>query len=345
MTPDPASRRPVMADVARLAGVSHQTVSRVINGSSNIKPATRSRVEHAIAALGYRPNTAARALVTRRSKTIGIIASNTSQHGPASIQHSLQEAARAAGYFSSVVTLSAVTHEELRDALDYLDRQSVEAIVMIATQHDALAVVRAETTSTPLVVVEGELSGRGLSVGVDQMAGARLATEHLVELGHRRIVHVSGPRSWTEARARHAGYVDVMHAAGLPVDTDFEGDWSPSCGYEIGRRLASRADFTAVFAANDQMAMGVLHAFVQSGLRVPQDVSLVGFDDIPESAYTNPSLTTIHQDFHLVGQRAIDVVTAILNGVSMATPLIPPELVIRGSTCGPAPERQKGHTT
>lgn len=333
-----------MADVARLAGVSHQTVSRVINGSANIKPATRSRVEHAITALGYRPNTAARALVTRRSKTIGIIASNTSQHGPASIQHSLQEAARMAGYFSSVVTLSEVTHAELRDALDYLDRQSVEAIVMIATQRDALAVVRAETTSTPLILVEGELSGRGLSVGVDQVAGARLATEHLLSLGHRHIVHVPGPLSWTEARARHTGYLEVMHRNGLPVDADFEGDWSPARGYDIGRRLVARGGFTAVFVANDQMAIGVLHAFAESGIRVPDDVSVVGFDDIPESAYTNPSLTTVHQDFHLVGQRAIEVVTAVLDGASVVTPLIAPELVVRDSTARPDRLPQKGHS-
>lgn len=342
MSADRALRRPVMADVARLAGVSHQTVSRVINGSDNIRPATRSRVEHAIAALGYRPNTAARTLVTRRSKTIGIISSNTSQHGPASIQHSLQEAARSAGYFSSVVTLSEVTHHELRDALDHLDRQSVEAIVMIATQNDALAVAHAEVTSTPLVLVEGELTGRGLSVGVDQAAGARLATQHLVDLGHRQIVHVSGPLSWTEARARRTGYIEVMRREGLRVDADLEGDWSPARGCAIGRSLAERGHFTAVFVANDQMALGILHAFAQAGVAVPADVSVVGFDDIPEAAYTNPSLTTVHQDFRAVGRRAIEVVTAVLSGVEVATPLLAPQLVVRASSGRAFPNQQKG---
>ncbi|HEY6645892.1 MAG TPA: LacI family DNA-binding transcriptional regulator, partial [Mycobacterium sp.] len=230
MTVEPTQRRPVMADVARLAGVSHQTVSRVINGSASIRPSTRERVERAIADLGYHPNTAARALVTRRSKIIGIIGSNTALYGPASIQFSIQDAARAAGYFSSLVTLAAVTHDELRGALNYLSRQSVEAIVMIVTQQEALAVVRSEATTIPLIVVEGELSGRGLSVGVDQMEGARLATQHLVDLGHRDIVHVSGPLTWTEARARRAGYVEVMRAARLPVRADLEGDWSPARG-------------------------------------------------------------------------------------------------------------------
>ncbi len=220
MTADPTPRRPVMADVARLAGVSHQTVSRVINGSANIRPSTRERVQRAIADLGYHPNTAARALVTRRSKIIGIIGSNTALYGPASIQFSIQDAARTAGYFTSLVTLAAVTHDELRGALDYLSRQSVEAIVMIVTQQEALAVVRSEATTIPLIVVEGELSGRGLSVGVDQAEGARLATRHLVDLGHRDIVHVSGPLTWTEARARGAGYIEVMRGARLELRAD-----------------------------------------------------------------------------------------------------------------------------
>lgn len=332
MTAEPTPRRPVMADVARLAGVSHQTVSRVINGSASIRPSTRERVQRAIADLGYHPNTAARALVTRRSKIIGIIGSNSALYGPASIQFSIQDAARAAGYFTSLVTLAAVTHDELREALAYLSRQSVEAIVMIVTQQDALAVVRSEATTIPLIVVEGELSGRGLSVGVDQMEGARLATQHLVDLGHRDIVHVSGPLSWTEARARRAGYIEVMRAARLQVRADLDGDWSPARGFEIGRELAKRNDFSAVFVANDQMAIGILHAFAQAGIAVPDDVSLIGFDDVPEAAYLNPALTTVRQDFHAVGQRAIELLTTVLDGVSPATPLLAPELVVRDST-------------
>ncbi len=332
MTADPTPRRPVMADVARLAGVSHQTVSRVINGSANIRPSTRERVQRAIADLGYHPNTAARALVTRRSKIIGIIGSNTALYGPASIQFSIQDAARTAGYFTSLVTLAAVTHDELRGALDYLSRQSVEAIVMIVTQQEALAVVRSEATTIPLIVVEGELSGRGLSVGVDQAQGARLATQHLVDLGHRDIVHVSGPLTWTEARARRAGYIEVMRGARLQVRADLEGDWSPARGYAIGRELVKRNDFTAVFVGNDQMAIGILHAFAQAGIAVPDEVSLIGFDDVPEAAYLNPALSTVRQDFHAVGQRAIKLLTAVLDGVSAATPLLAPQLVVRDST-------------
>jgi DNA-binding LacI/PurR family transcriptional regulator len=333
--PNPPSAKPVMADVARLAGVSHQTVSRVINGSSNIRPATKARVEEAISELGYRPNTAARALVTRRSGIIGIVGSNSGLYGPASIQRSVQEAARAAGYFSSLVPLAAVTPDELNSALDHLARQSVEAIVMIVGREDALAVVRSTHAGVPLIVVEGDLSGRGLTVGVDQIKGARLATQHLVDLGHRAIDHVAGPLTYTEAKGRRTGYEAAMRDAGLVPGELFEGDWTPASGYRLGRELTRRSSSTAVFVANDQMAIGVMHAFAEAGVRVPDDVSIVGFDDIPESGYLNPALTTVKQDFHVLGQRAIELVTKTLEGAPASMPLLAPEIIIRASTAPP----------
>ena len=326
------TQRPVMADVARLAGVSHQTVSRVINGSSSIRPATKARVEQAIAELGYRPNTAARALVTRRSGIIGIIGANIAHYGPSSIQRSVQEAARAAGYFTSLVPLTDVTREELREALDHLARQAVEAVVVITAQEEALAVVQSEEAGVPLIIVEGDLSGRGLSVGVDQIDGARQATQHLIDLGHRAIDHIAGPMPWTEAKGRLTGYEDAMHAAGLAPRAHFGGDWTPARGYELGRKISRKRDATAVFVANDQMAIGVLHAFAEAGLQVPRDISVVGFDDIPEAGYLNPALTTVRQDFYAVGQRAIDLVTATLDGSTTDVSLLPPELIIRDST-------------
>ncbi len=328
----PVTPKPVMADVARLAGVSHQTVSRVINGSSSIRPTTKARVERAIEELGYRPNTAARALVTRRSGIIGIVGTNSALYGPSSIQRSVQEAARAAGYFSSLVPLAEVTLEELRDALDHLARQSVEAIVMIAAQEEALAVVHSADAGLPMIVVEGDLSGRGLSVGVDQIDGARQATQHLIDLGHEAVDHVAGPLTYTEAKGRRTGYEAAMHDAGLDPGPLWEGDWTPASGYQIGRELVRAARSTAVFVANDQMAIGVLHAFAEAGVLVPGDVSIVGFDDIPEARYLNPALTTVRQDFQVIGQRAIDLVTATLEGTPTSVPLLPTELIIRDST-------------
>ena len=328
----PITAKPVMADVARLAGVSHQTVSRVINGSASIRPETKARVQQAIEELGYRPNTAARALVTRRSGIIGIVGTNSALYGPSSIQRSVQEAARAAGYFSSLVPLAEVTLETLRDALDHLARQSVEAIVMIAGQEETLAVVHSADAGLPLIVVEGDLSGRGLSVGVDQIGGARQATQHLIELGHRAIDHVAGPMNWTEAKGRCTGYEEAMRGAGLAPREFWEGDWTPARGYEIGRELVRRGEATAVFVANDQMAIGVLHAFAEASLSVPGDISVVGFDDIPEAGYLNPALTTVRQDFQAIGQRAIDLVMATLDGSTASVPLLPPQLIIRDST-------------
>jgi DNA-binding LacI/PurR family transcriptional regulator len=225
-----------------------------------------------------------------------------------------------------------VTREELREALDHLARQAVEAVVVITAQEEALAVVQSEEAGVPLIIVEGDLSGRGLSVGVDQIDGARQATQHLIDLGHRAIDHIAGPMPWTEAKGRLTGYEDAMHAAGLTPRAHFGGDWTPARGYELGRKISRKRDATAVFVANDQMAIGVLHAFAEAGLQVPRDISVVGFDDIPEAGYLNPALTTVRQDFYAVGQRAIDLVTATLDGSTTDVSLLPPELIIRDST-------------
>lgn len=326
------ARKPVMADVARLAGVSHQTVSRVVNGSSSIRPDTRARVEHAIAQLGYRPNSVARALVTAKSGIIGIIGSSTAQYGPSSIQRSVEESAREAGYYSSSVTLTTVTRQEIRDAIDHLSRLAVEAIVMVAGRQDALNVVGAEDFGVPVIVVEGDLSGVGLSVGVDQVGGAKVATQHLISLGHTGIAHLSGPAGWPEATARTKGYLDAMLAARLVPRPDWSGDWSAARGYDAGREIAEQVDITAVVVANDHMAIGVLHALAEAGRRVPEDVSVVGFDDIPEAPYLIPALTTMRQDFAAVGHQAIALVTAQLAGTAYATALLPADLVIRDST-------------
>ena len=338
-----AQKTPVMADVARLAGVSHQTVSRVINGQNNLRPATRERVEQAIQQLGYRPNSAARALVTRRSATIGVIGTAGGYWGPSTVHRTIQAAGRAAGYFVSSVNLQHVTRQELSAAVDHLRGQSVEGIVLIAANDEALEVARAqETGGVPMVVVEGDLSRTRWAVGVDQVAGARLATEHLIALGHTDIAHVAGPESWTEADARLQGWREAMYDAGLRPLHAVQGDWTSASGFEAGRVLADRPEVTAVFAANDQMAVGVLRAMFEAGRTVPTDVSVVGFDDIPEAPYLIPPLTTVRQDFTAVGQLAISVLRHAIEGADgdqdTAPRLIEPELVLRTSTA-PRPER------
>lgn len=340
-------RAPVMADVARLAGVSHQTVSRVINGQSNLRPETRLRVEEAIRQLGYRPNSAARALVTRRSGTIGVIGSKSGFWGPSTVHRTIQAAGREAGFFVSSVNLPDLTREAVSDAVEHLRDQRVEGIVLIAANDEALDVARAqEAAGVPVVVVEGSLYKARLTVGVDQAAGAGLATRHLLELGHTDIVHLAGPLQWTEARGRLQGWQRAMHEAGLRPPEHLEGDWTAASGYRVGAELARRDDVTAVFAANDQMALGVLRAMWEAGRSVPDDVSVVGFDDIPEAAFLIPPLTTVRQDFTAVGHRAIEILqTAIAGPDPEAEPperLIQPELVVRASTTRLATRTRKG---
>ena len=339
-------RPPVMADVARLAGVSHQTVSRVVNGQDNLRPATRERVEEAIRQLGYRPNTAARALVTRRSATIGVIGSKTGFWGPSSVHRTIQAAGREAGFFVSSVNVPDLTRTAVSDAVDHLRDQGVEGIVLIAANDEALEVARAqEAAGIPVVVVEGSLYKARWTVGVDQAAGAELATRHLLDLGHTEIVHVAGPLQWTEARSRLQGWQNAMHAAGLRPSAHLEGDWTAASGYRAGAEIAERYDVTAVFAANDQMALGLLRALWEAGRRVPQDVSVVGFDDIPEAEFLVPPLTTVSQDFTEVGHRAIEILQAAITdpdpGTDLPERLIQPELVVRASTAAPGPQKRK----
>ena len=332
----PLRRPAVMADVAKLAGVSHQTVSRVINGHPNIRPDTRARVDEAIKLLGYRPNKAARALVTRRSATIGVIGTETGLWGPTSIHRSLDAAARQVGFFVSTVNLESVTAESFTAAVDHLLGQSVEGIIVIAANDEALHVVHGQQPDVPFVVVEGDLSKARWTAGVDQVAGAALATRHLLDLGHTEVCHLTGPLNWGEARGRLDGWRRELFAAGLRPGEPLSGDWTAASGFELGRRLLARREVTAVFVANDQMALGLLRALHEGGVRVPQDVSVVGFDDVPEAAYTIPPLTTVRQDFAAVGRRAIEVLQSAITGREEDLPrLVDPELVVRASTAPP----------
>lgn len=337
--PRPANgRTPVMSDVARLAGVSHQTVSRVVNGQTNLRPETREKVEQAIRQLGYRRNSAARALVTRRSGTIGVIGAKSGYWGPSTVHRTIQAAGRQAGYFVSATNLQSLTRAELTDALDHLHDQSVEGIVLISATDDAIEVARAkEASGVPVVVVEAAEDRARWTVGVDQVAGAVLGTEHLIHLGHKEILHLAGPPDWTEARARLLGWQTAMFNAGLRPALHLAGDWSARSGYELGRDIARHTEVTAVFAANDQMALGLLRALTEAGRSVPDDVSVVGFDDIPEAAYLIPPLTTVRQDFTAVGRRAIEILQSAIAADGRPDPerLISPELVVRASTASP----------
>ena len=328
-----SGRLPRLEDVAERAGVSHQTVSRVINDHPNVSKGTRERVEAAIAELGYRRNTAARSLVTRRSQTIGVLASELAQYGPANTLLGVEQAAKDAGYFVSIAALRAVSREAILDAVRHFLDQSVDGIVVIVPHSETLLALAEVNPGVPVVAV-GSLGGA--SVGgamVDQRRGAELAVRHLIEQGHRRIGHVAGPQDWIDGVARAEGWSAALRAAGLEDDLLVEGDWSAGSGYDIGRKLAGERTATALFVGNDQMALGLLRAFNEAGVRVPEDVSVVGFDDQPESGYFTPPLTTVRQDFEELGRRCMDLMlSGIEDGENIGTTVVEPELVVRRST-------------
>ena len=330
-----------ITDVAALAGVSRQTVSRVLNAEPTVAPATRGRVDDAIVRLNYRPSAAARALATRRSRTIGLISTGAPLYGPSSTMLGVNEAARAAGYRVSIASLTTGDRDGISDAVDALLQQNVEALVLIAADFTAVDAVRGLDAGVPLVTAES--SGRpGLhSVSIDQFAGARLVTRHLIELGHRRILHLAGPTGSVDASERARGWRAELESAGLPVIEPEVGDWFPASGHGIGSSLARGAlrgpdAATAVFSSNDQMALGLLHALSDAGLRVPTDVSIAGFDDVPEAEHFLPPLTTVRQDFSDLGARMMATVLDVLRGHPPAEPVhTSPTLVVRASTAAP----------
>ena len=334
MTTEPEKvRAPNIRDVAARAGVSYQTVSRVLNDSPSIKPSTRDRVLEAIAEMGYRPNQAARALVTSRSRTIGVLsAQNDAFYGPTTAINQIEQSARAAGYRLSITNINTADYSSIKSGLAYLLSQSVEAIVVIAPQVRVFDAINDLSIDVPFVSLEATGRNPGHSLSVDQIAGARLATKHLIDLGHTEIMHISGPQDWIEAEARMQGFLEEINAADLRTRAPILGDWSASFGYYAGLELLRFRDFTAVFAGNDQMALGLIHACREMGLDVPGDISIVGFDDVPEAAHYYPPLTTVRQNFAELGRRAINIILAELQGTESNHESIPPELIVRSST-------------
>ncbi len=336
------AKPPVMADVARLAGVSHQTVSRVLNDHPNVRPHTRERVLAAIRELAYRPNAAARTLVTRRTHTLGVISFDTTLYGPASMLYGIERAAHH-DYSVSIASLAALDRRSVLEAVDRFLSQGVEGIIVIAPQTSAVAALGHVPAQVPLVAVGCGTRTSLTSVAIDNAAGAARATKYLLDLGHETVYHVAGPGTWLDAQERVDGWRTALHDAGAPEPVILTGDWSASSGYELGQRLAAMRGIgevggvSAVFCGNDTMALGVLRALNEAGRRVPDEVSVVGFDDVPEAGFYPPPLTTVRQDFGEVGRRALG---ALLERMMRPGELAPrirvaPELVVRGSATRP----------
>jgi DNA-binding LacI/PurR family transcriptional regulator len=330
-------RAPNIRDVAREAGVSYQTVSRVLNDSPSIRPSTREQVLRVIDELGYRPNPAARALVTSRSGIIGVLSSQSALYGPATSIQAIEVAARDAGYRLSVTSIGTSEPDSIRSGLDFLRGQSIEALVVLAPQVGVFEALSEMSIGVPFVTLESPGLDPGRSISVDQTRGARMAVRHLIDLGHTEILHIAGPSDWLEAQARVDGYRAELLEAGLTPRPEVVGDWTAEFGYRAGGEVLRGRDFSAVFCSNDQMALGFLHACRDAGLSVPGELSVVGFDGTPESVHFAPALTTVRQNFLEIGNRAVALLLAELGGeTDLDHGPIPPELVVRAST-GRAP--------
>jgi DNA-binding LacI/PurR family transcriptional regulator len=329
-----------MADVARLAGVSHQTVSRVLNDHPNVRPQTREDVLAAIRELGYRPNAAARTLVTGRTHALGVISFDTTLYGPASMLYGIERAAHP-GYSVAIASLAAFDRRSMQEAVDRFLGQGVEGIIVIASEMPALEALTGVIADVPLVAVGCGTRAPVDSVAIDNMAGAFGATQYLLGLGHDTVHFVGGPDSTLDARERAEGWGRALRTAGAPEPEIVRGDWSAHSGYEIGHRLAAMPEATAVFCANDQMALGLLRALAEHGRAVPSDVSVVGFDDIPESAFFLPPLTTVRQDFGELGRQALRLLVDRICGRPAPVAGLPvaPELIVRSSAARPRPGR------
>jgi DNA-binding LacI/PurR family transcriptional regulator len=328
------TRPPTIVDVAARAQVSYQTVSRVLNEHPSVRPTTRQAVLDAMAGLGYRPSNAARTLVTGRSRTLGVLALDVADSDGLTPLYGIERSARELGYFVGIGNLTSVDRASVRAAVDHLAEQSVAGLLVIAPIDAADDALVTAPSDLPIVAVEGSRSGVVASAGVDQVAGARLATEHLLELGHDTVFHIRGPSEWMQTQDRVNGWGSALEAAGADVPMPLAGDWTAKSGYEAGQVLSRVSGLTAVFAGNDQTALGLLLAFSERGIRVPEDVSVVGFDDGADVPFYNPPLTTVPQDFQAVGRTAISMlVNRIEDGArDLDHDLVEPELVVRQST-------------
>jgi DNA-binding LacI/PurR family transcriptional regulator len=296
-----------MTDVAKLAGVSHQTVSRVLNDHPNVRGETRRRVQAAIAELDYHPNRAARVLVTGTSQVIGVVAQSSTLYGPISTLNALSKAVLQHGFTVSVESVRNLDGQSIADAISRHRDQRVAGLVVIAPVESANAALDDIPDDIPLVTIDGDPRRPSGLVTVDQEAGALAATKYLLEAGHRTVWHVSGPGDWFDSQGRVTGWLRALNEAGAEIPPVMPADWFASSGYRAGQILSRMTDVTAVFAANDHLALGILRALHERGKRVPDDVSVIGFDDVPEAAYFIPPLTTVRPDWDGVAAATIDV--------------------------------------
>jgi len=346
----PRSSRLTIKQVASAAGVSTQTVSRVINARPDVSLETRKRVQSVIEEFGYQPSALARSLIRQRSYTLGVVTAGLKYLGPSRVLNGIANAAEELGYSLLLKVLSKFDSNDVHPIFQTLHSRHVDGVIWavpeIGANRDFVGQVTLDS-EVPIVYLTMEPRRNLKAVSIDNYAGARLAVAHLVEQGYRRIGHIAGPLDWWEARQRRAAWQDTLRDAGLQAgpETFVEGNWSSASGAEAVEQLFRKyPTMDAVFVANDQMALSVMQAACQRGIDIPRDLGVVGFDNIPESAYFWPPLTTIEQDQHALGKIAVEEVIRMIGSQWTGTPaptptpvVLSPTLVVRQSSVRPSP--------
>jgi LacI family transcriptional regulator len=343
----PRQHRVTIREIAQMTGVSMQTVSRVINKRPDVSPSTRDAVEAAIAAVGFQPSAVARSLVQRRSQTLGVIATGLKLFGVAQTLNGICEASQESGYGLLLKELASEDIEAVVPAIDFLVAHRVEGLIIFnpSSVETSVAALQAGVPASrpPIVVLKSEPSTVFSTISVDNFGGARMATEHLLALGRSRIGHIAGPPAWREAEDRTHGWRTALADAGIEPGPIASGNWSSASGESAFRELLARApDLDAVFVANDQMALGLLHVAHERGIAIPEQVAVVGFDGIDEGPQFTPSLSTIGQPLRELGRLAVRELLATIDAepgqaevhnLTLAT-----ELIVRDSAPMADPE-------
>jgi DNA-binding LacI/PurR family transcriptional regulator len=343
----PVRRKPSITDVARLAGVSYQTVSRVITGAPDVSAATRARILEVIEQVGYRRNKMATALVTNRSTVLGVITDGSPRYGPVATLLALENGAREAGYSCTVVTVREPYDQSVQQALDSLEDAGVDGVIFIAPLLVMATALRRARFHVPVEMIAAGASSSSrptevLTFSENQELGSRLATEHLIQLGHTQIAHVGGSTAWFDGLARKRGWEAALGASALPLGWYAEGDWSTTWAYQTGLQLVREGLPEAIVAASDHTALGLIRAFAENGIKVPRDVSVVGFDDIEGCDVFLPPLTTVRQDFPALAMGGLELLLGAIRGQVVDRTPMTPKLIVRSSTARPRRRLPKG---
>ena len=299
---NPKPSRPTLFDVAKLAGVSYQTVSRVVNNHPYVSKETRRRVQKAIDQLGYRPSKAATKLASKSSKMIATILYGCWFPGLAEIALNVELAAKTSGFDVILVNITE-PRRQLIEALANVQAWAVDGVILIVpVQGLSFDEVRAVSDNTPVILIDSQRASDIPSVIIDESYGTQQLVEHLIHQGHSQYCEISGPLDWFGAQVRHQTTVEIFQSHGMESPPYFEANWTVSGGYRAAKRILEEGrDFSAIISANDSMAFGAIRALHEAGLAVPQDVSVVGFDDIPEATYSFPPLTTVRRNLIQLG--------------------------------------------